>query len=236
MNINFGRQLCYVFALSGLCVYLTLCLPGIVFAPEISAGRSVLVTQGHRRKNRVKILLVHGGHRSPTRRWPAQGRQGDGTVVGIRNTIGQNIDASGRAPRHHQAVQPNETRRFTTKLPDHTVERVHGQTVVPADRTARRHNNFKLAKILFTTRNPALHHAQKVKPHMFAIKTDDLKRVTCKSLFTCFFHVANNRPLLAGLKFDKLLIMTLILCYGQCSEMFDYTLVFEYFFKHWIHF
>lgn len=129
---------------------------GYFFAPRrhVAAGSSVpgtqpgVLGQGHRRQNRGRVLQVHGGHRGAVRRRPAEGHQGAEGVVGLRDRVGQDIAAAGRAPRRRQAVQPDEDRRPATKVPEHTVARVPEQTVEPVEHTARRHYNCKLTEIL----------------------------------------------------------------------------------------
>jgi len=130
--------------------------------------------QGHRRKNRGRVLQVHGGHRGAVRRRPAEGHQGVEGVVGLRDRVGQDIAAAGRAPGRRQAVQSDENRRPATKVPQHTVARVPEQAVEPVDNTAGRHHNCKLAEILVGPRGLTQQYAQEVK--LYANNVYDLGR------------------------------------------------------------
>jgi len=118
---------------------------------------------GQRPQSSGRILQVHGGHRGAVRRRPAEGHQGAEGVVGLRDRIGQDIAAAGRAPGRRQAIQPDEDRRPATEVPQHTVARVPEQTVEPVDHTAGRHYNCKLAEILVGPRSLTQQYAQEVK-------------------------------------------------------------------------
>lgn len=131
--------------------------------PGVAGTQPGVPGEGLGRKDRGRVLPVHGGRRGAVRRRPAEGGQGAAGVAGLRDWPGQDLAAAGGAQGRGEAVQPDADRGPAAELPQHPVAGVPEHAPAPVVHPAGRHNHRQLAQVPDGAGGHPEHNAQKVR-------------------------------------------------------------------------